>query len=81
MALVLYAFMHLYSIFNLRLFLSVLFLFLEIWYCNARPRYQNLLTLFAIFYESKTEGTNFRIMFIHVLRLYNVHVLYCIQFV
>ena len=37
---------------------------------------------FAIFYESSTEGTNFRIMFsLYVLRLYTVHVLYCVQLV
>ena len=44
--------------------------------------YQHLLTLFAIFYESNTEGTNFQMMLICVtLRLYYVHVLYCIQLV
>ena len=39
--------------------------------------YQLLLTLFAIFYESNTEGTNFRIMFVcnNVSGLYNVHAL------
>ena len=39
---------------------------------------QHLLTLFASFYESDTEGTNFGMMFHKVvLRVYNVHVLYC----
>ena len=41
--------------------------FYLICYCNSRPKwYQHLqlLTLFAIFYESNTEGTNFWTMFI-----------------
>jgi hypothetical protein len=49
MALVL-AFTHLYIIFNLRL-------------DQNGQWYQHLLTLFAIFYECNTEGTNFQILF------------------
>ena len=41
--------------------------------------YQHLLTLFAIFYKSSTEGTDFQIMFKYVLLLSNVYVL-CIVF-
>ena len=43
-------------------------------------RYQHLLTLFAIFYETNTEGTNFRIMFVCFV-YYAGFVLYCIQLV
>ena len=63
------AFMHLYSIFNLRLFLSIIFIFVLIWYWNARPKRSMvpvspncICHLFTI--ESKTEGINFRIVFI-----------------
>ena len=40
--------------------------------------YQHLLTFFVIFYESNTQGTNFRMICLYVLRVYNVHSLYCI---
>ena len=42
--------------------------------------YQHLLTLFAIFHKSNTEGANFGLC-LYVLRWCNVHVLYCIQLV
>ena len=83
MALVL-AFMH-YSIFSLQLFLSILFynyfnlLLKRQTKRSMVPAFPNFICFF--FYESNTEGTNFRIMFIYVLRLYNVLVLYCIQLV
>ena len=32
-----------------------------------------------VFYDSNTEGTNFFIIFLYVLRLYNGHVLYCVS--
>ena len=70
------AFMDLYSIFNLQLFLFILFYHFFKSGIETPDRngqwYQYLLTLFAIFYESNTEGSNFQIMFIYVLRLYNV---------
>ena len=66
MALVL-TFIHLYSVFNLRLFLSIL----KKKKCDIEMPdwngqwYQHLLTLFAIFfYESNAKGTEFWIMFI-----------------
>ena len=61
------AFMHLHSIFNLQLGLSILFFIIVF---NLVLKRQNetvngtsiyLLTLFAIFYKSNTEGTKFRI--------------------
>ena len=64
------AFMHLYSIFNLRLFLSILFLIV---FVNVVLKHQtkmvngtmqHLFSLFAIFYKSNAEGTNFWIMFV-----------------
>ena len=62
------AFMHLYSIFNLHLFLSILFYNVLKSGIETPERngqwYQRLLTLFAIVYESNSEGTNFRIMFV-----------------
>ena len=71
------AFMHLYSIFNLRYFLYILFYNLKKsgietpnwssqWY-----HYQHILTVVAICYESDTdtEGTNFRIMFVCLCKL------------
>ena len=64
------AFMHLYSIFNLQLFLSILFTFFFKSGIETPDRngqwyhYQHLLTLFAISYKSYTEGSNFQIMFV-----------------
>ena len=67
MALVL-SFMHLCSVFNLQLFLFILFYIFKKSGIETPDRngqwYQHLLILFAILYESNTEGTNFRIMFI-----------------
>ena len=64
-----YAFMHLYSIFNLRLFVSILSynlfnLALKRLTETVSEWYQHLLNLFAIFYKSNTEGTSFQIMFV-----------------
>ena len=83
------AFMHVYSMFNLRLFLSILLVYI---FKNKsgieRPDrngqwYQHVLTLFAFFFffkravqKRQTVGLCF-----HVLRLCNVHALYCIQLV
>ena len=71
------------GIFNFRLFLSILFYIktktgIETSDQNG-PLYQHLLPSFAMLSESNTEKTNIRIMFIYVVRLYNVHVLYCIS--
>ena len=76
------AFMHLYSIFNCVLSIHFSFFFksgIETPDRNGQW-YQHLLTLFAIFYKSSTEGTNFQIMCVRFLRLCNVHVLYCVRF-
>ena len=62
MALVL-AFMHLYGIFNLQLFLSIFFINFQKTGIETPEQnvqwYQHLLTLLAIFSESNAEGTNF----------------------
>ena len=62
------AFMHLYSIFNLRLFLCILFnnVFNQVMKCRTSTASPNFSCHF--FYESNTEGTNFRIK-VYVLRL------------
>ena len=74
-------------IYNLQLFLSILFyVFVHLVGIEAPYRkgqwYQHLLTLFAIFDESNTKGTNFQIMcmFYVYINICNVHVLYCIVF-
>ena len=49
-------------------FCPFFFIIFYTWYWNARPNgqwYQHLLTLFAIFCESNTEGTYFWIMLIN----------------
>ena len=56
-------------------FCSCFFIFVKIWYWNARPKralVQASPNFICFFYESNTEGTNFRIMFIimfHVIIL------------
>ena len=62
MALVL-AYMHLYSIFNLRLLLSILFYHFFQSGIETPDQNGHLLTLLPFFYESNTEGTNFWTMF------------------
>ena len=61
-------FMHLYSIFNLRLFLSILFYIKNKSDIETPDRncqwYQHLQTLFAIFYESNSVWTNFGLCFV-----------------
>ena len=66
------AFMHLYSIFKFVIvFVRSFFYFLKSGIETPDQNdqwYQHLLTLFATFYDSNTERTNFRIM-LYVLRL------------
>ena len=58
---------NLYNTFHLRLFFSIVFYnFNLVLKRRSGQWYQHLLTLFAIFYESNTEGSNFRIRFIDV---------------
>ena len=61
MVLVLLAFMHLYSILNLQLFLSIPFSNFLKYGIETPDRngqwYEHFLTLFAIFYKSSTERT------------------------
>ena len=84
MALV-FACMHFYSIFNLRLLLFILFYIFILSGIETPERnsqcYQHILTLFAIFFtRAIPKGLPFGLCW-YVLRLCNVHVLYCIQLV
>ena len=75
------AFMHLYSIFNLWSFLSILFyIYFLIWYWNTKPKRSMVPTLFAFFFLMRAipKGPTFGLR-LYVLRLQNVHVLYYIQ--
>ena len=77
----------LYSNFNLQLFLFILFYSflnsgIETPDRNGQNWYQHLLTLFAFFVFTRAipKGLAFGLC-LYVLRLCNVHVLYCIQLV
>ena len=61
-------------------FFIIILIWLKLkWNGQWYHHYHHLLTLFAIFYEGNTEGTNFRIMFKYIH--YYAHVLFCIQFI
>ena len=69
MALVL-AFLHLYSIFILRLFVSIFYQhFFSGFETSDRNGewYQHLLTIYVLFYESNTEGTNIRMRMFYIV--------------
>ena len=79
MALALLTFMQLYIVFLICDFFCPFFFFPLILFSGIETPdqnghwYQQLLTWFAIVYKSNTEGTNFPIMFVCFMFMYNVH--------
>ena len=80
---ILLAFMHVYCIFNLLLFLSILFYNFFNLVLKRQTKMVNstsifiLLTLLPFFTRAIPKGLTFGGICLYVLRLCNVHVLYC----